>query len=59
MSTEQGSVASGGPRALAWLSIVCGLVLVVILVVFAVRNLPALARRWSSVWRSLALVGGG
>ena len=42
MSTEQGSAVSGGQRALAWLSIGCGLVLTVILVVFAVRNLPAL-----------------
>ena len=43
MSTEGTPAASGGQRALAWLSIVCGLLLAVILVVFTVRNLPELA----------------
>ena len=55
MSTEQGSVASGGQRALAWLSIGCGLVLVVILVVFAIRNLPALL----AVVVGVAIAGAG
>ena len=55
MSTEQGSVASGGQRALAWLSIACGLVLVVILVVFAIRNLPALL----GVLVGVAIAGAG
>ena len=43
MTTEQGSAVSGGQRALAWLSIGCGLLLTVILVVFTVRSLPELA----------------
>ena len=42
MSTEHGVAVTAGQRALAWLSIVCGLVLTVVLVVFTVRNLPAL-----------------
>ncbi len=43
MSTEGTPAVSGGQRALAWVSIVCGFLLAVILVVFTVRSLPELA----------------
>ena len=55
MSTEGASAVSGGQRALAWVSIVCGLLLTVILVVFTVRNLPELA----GVVVGLAVTGAG
>ena len=59
MSTERSSAVSGGQRALAWLAIGCGLLLTVILVVFTVRNLPALAGGGRRVRPWLAPVGGG
>ena len=55
MSTEGTSAVSGGQRALAWVSIVCGLLLTVILVVFTVRNLPELA----GVVVGVAVAGAG
>ena len=55
MSTEGGSVVSGGQRALAWVSIVCGLLLAVVLVVFTVRSLPELA----GVVVGVAVAGAG
>ena len=55
MSTERSSAVSGGQRALAWLSIGCGLLLTVILVVFTVRNLPELA----GVVVGVAVAGAG
>jgi diacylglycerol kinase family enzyme len=55
VSGEQGSAVPGGPRALALLSIVCGLVLAVSLVVLAIRNLPALL----GVVAGVAVAGAG
>jgi diacylglycerol kinase family enzyme len=55
MSTEQGSTVSGGQRALAWLAIVCGLLLTVILVVFSLRNLAELV----AVTVGVAVAGAG
>ena len=42
MSTARGAAVPGGPRALAWLSIGCAVILTVVLVILSVRNLPAL-----------------